>query len=85
MGSSPIYFYMRRYSSLLFFNTANTPILFDTKRLNGATGWNLFIFIYTGFAQFPPSSDVYLGVGLFLNGNVIGWGWGRANNVGTAS
>ena len=66
---------MKLYSSLIFFADFQ----------NGATGWDLFIFIYTGFAQFPPSSDVYLGVGLFLNGNVIGWGWGRANNVGTAS
>ena len=48
----------------------------DVGEVHGATGWNLF----TGFAQFPPASDVYLGVGLYLNSNVIGCG--RADKIG---
>ena len=43
----------------------------------------IYSFLFTAFAQFPPSSDVYLGVGLFLNGVVIEWG--RADDIGTTS
>ena len=43
----------------------------------------IYSFLFTAFAQFPPSSDVYLGVGLFLNGVVIEQG--RADDIGTTS
>ena len=57
--------------------------------MNGTSGKftaqrnGIYSFSFTVFAQIPPSSDVYLGVGLFLNGVVIEWG--RADDIGTTS
>ncbi len=43
----------------------------------------IYFFSFTGLAYFPASSSrVYLGVGLYLNGGLIGRGWvEEANNV----
>jgi hypothetical protein len=41
-----------------------------------------YFFSFTGHAQFPTSSSLLsLGVGLYLNGNFIGWGYVEEYNT----
>jgi hypothetical protein len=83
--SAPAYFYVQRNSE---FSTINVPIPFQISRLNIGNAMDLstgkftapakgtYFFSFTGHAGFPTSSsEVYLGVGLYLNGNQIGWGF----------
>ena len=83
--SAPVYFYVQRNSP---FNTINVPIPFQVSRLNIGNAMDLstgkftapvpgtYFFSFTGHAQFPTSSSLLtLGVGLYLNGNYIGWGF----------
>ena len=83
--SLPVYFYVQRSS---VFNATNTPITFDTARLNNGGAMNLtsgiftaprtgtYFFSFSAIAAFPTTSSVTqaLRVGLFLNGNLIGYG-----------
>ena len=42
----------------------------------------IYFFSFTGFAEFPASSSrVYLGVGLYLNGGLIGSGYVEEANT----
>lgn len=81
--SVPVYFYVQRNSP---FNTINVPIPFQISRLNIGNAMNLstgkftapvqgtYFFSFTGHAGFPTSSNLLsLGVGLYLNGNYIGF------------
>ena len=90
--SSPVYFYFQRLYS---YNTTNTPIPFDTELLNVGGAMNsttgkftaprdgIYSFSFTGEAYIPASSsEVFLVVIMFLNGN--GNGIGRAYENGTA-
>ena len=91
--SSPVYFYVQRYAD--GFNTTNTPIPFDVEKLNVGGTMNLtsgkftapldgmYAFSFTGRAYLPTSSsNVYLQLYLYLNGNMIGRG--VADQVNTA-
>jgi hypothetical protein len=82
--SAPVYFYVQRNSP---FNTINVPIPFQVSRLNIGNAMNLstgkftapvqgtYFFSFTGHATFPTSSSLTtLRIGLYLNGNFIGWG-----------
>ena len=90
--SLPVYFYVQRSS---VFNATNTPITFDTARLNNGGAMNLtsgiftaprtgtYFFSFIAIAVFPTSSSVIQGatVALHLNGNPIGYG--EAEDVNT--
>jgi hypothetical protein len=82
--SAPVYFYVQRNSA---FNTTNVSIPFQISKLNIGNAMDLstgtftapvpgtYFFSFTGHAQFPTSSSLLsLAVGLYLNGNYIGWG-----------
>jgi hypothetical protein len=82
--SAPVYFYVQRNSP---FNTINVPIPFQVSRLNIGNAMDLstgkftapvqgtFFFSFTGHVQFSAwSSLTTLRIGLYLNGNFIGWG-----------
>jgi hypothetical protein len=83
--SAPVYFYVQRNSP---FNTINVPISFQVSRLNIGNAMDLstgkftapvpgtYFFSFTGHAGFSASSSLLsLGVGLYLNGNYMGWGF----------
>jgi hypothetical protein len=89
--SVPVYFYVQRNS---IFNTITTPIPFDLAVVNEGNAMNLtsgiftaprpgiYFFSFTGLANFPASSsEVYLGVGLYLNGGQIGRGLVEESNT----
>jgi hypothetical protein len=82
--STPVHFYVQRNSS---FSTPSTLIPFDLARVNEGNAIDLstgkftaprpgiYFFSFTGLAAFPASSsEVYLGVQLYLNGGRIGTG-----------
>jgi hypothetical protein len=79
--SAPVHFYVQRNS---IFDTKETPIPFDLARVNEGNAMNLttgkftaprpgiYFFTFTGLVDLPASPSVYLGVGLYLNGDRIG-------------
>jgi hypothetical protein len=89
--STPVHFYVQRNYD---FSTRDTPIPFDLARVNEGNAMDLtsgiftaprpgiYFFSFTGQAKFPTSSsDVKLGVGLYLNGNRIGTGFVEEENT----
>ena len=84
--SEPVHFYAQRNSP---FTTTKTPIPFQLTRWNEGNAMDLqtgiftaprpgvYFFSFTGLAQFQASSSsrVYLAVGLYLNGGLIGRGY----------
>jgi hypothetical protein len=89
--SEPVHFYVQRNSN---FGTQSTPIPFDLAVVNEGNAMNLttgkftaprpgiYFFSFTGLANFPASSSkVWLGVGLYLNGNRIVTGWVEEGNT----
>ena len=91
--SMSVYFYVQRNST---FNTTETPITFDTAKLNIGGAMDLssgiftapltgtYFFSFTGIVEFPTSSSIVLGanLGLYLNGNLIGLGSAEDANTG---
>jgi hypothetical protein len=90
IGARP-FFYVQRESS---FYTNSTPFPFDLARVNEGNAMNLqtgrftaprpgiYFFSFTGHAYFPASSSqVYLGVELYLNGGLIGTGRVEESNT----
>ena len=82
--SAPVHFYVQREYP---FSTLSTPIPFDLARVNEGNAMDLtsgiftaprpgiYFFSFTGMVDFPAStSTVYLRVGLYLNGSLIGTG-----------
>ena len=79
--SAPVYFYVQRNSN---FATVSTPIPFQLTRVNEGNAMDLtsgkftaprpgiYFFSFTGQTGFPGGSSVGLGVGLYLNGGMIG-------------
>jgi hypothetical protein len=89
--SAPVHFYVQRNSS---FSAVGTPIPFELAVVNEGNAMDLtsgkftasrpgiYFFSFTGQAQFPASSSlVFLGVSLYLNGDVIGRGWIEESNT----
>ncbi|XP_046458714.1 uncharacterized protein LOC124205362 isoform X2 [Daphnia pulex] len=89
--SSPVYFYVQKNSSFFAYDT---PILFEVERINVGNAMELpsgiftapqtgtYHFSFTGMASFPTSwTFVYLGVGLYVNGNRIGMGLVEETNT----
>jgi hypothetical protein len=74
--SAPVHFYVQRSS---IYNTTGTPIPFDLAVVNEGNAMNLtsgiftaprpgiYFFSFTGNVVLPATSQVYLGVGLYLN------------------
>ncbi len=82
--SAPVNFYVQRNSS---FATTNTPIPFELAVINEGNAMNLtsgiftaprpgiYFFSFTGLAIFVNSTiRIFLQVGLYLNGSLIGSG-----------
>jgi hypothetical protein len=89
--SAPVHFYVQRNSN---FNTKYTPIPFDLARVNEGNAMDLttgiftaprngiYFFSFSGLADFPTaSSEVGLGVILYLNGERIGAGYVEESNT----
>jgi hypothetical protein len=90
--SAPVHFYVQRNAT---FSTTGT-IPFELAVLNEGNAMNLtsgiftapvtgvYFFSFTGVARFPASTSyVYLNVGLYLNGGLIGEG--RAEDANTVT
>lgn len=88
---APTYFYVQKNSS---FFACDTPISFEVERINTGNAMDLssgiftapqtgvYHFSFTGMASFPTSwTFVYLGVGLYVNGNRIGMGLVEESNT----
>ena len=91
MKSAPVYFYVQRKSS---FDRFGTPIPFDLVRVNEGNAMDstsgkftaprtgIYFFSFTGLARFPaPLPNLYLGIGLRLNGVPIGLGFVGEGNI----
>ncbi|EFX66774.1 neurexin IV [Daphnia pulex] len=89
--SVPTYFYVQRSDR---FSKVNVSIPFDVALVNIGNAMNLttgvftapragtYYFSFTGLAEFPTfSSLLYLGVDLYLNGNLIGRGFVEDQNT----
>ena len=89
----PVHFYVQRNSS---FGSIGTPIPFELALVNEGNAMNLqtgkftaprpgiYFFLFTGNAEFQASTsiNVNFGVGLYLNGGLIGTGRvEESNNV----
>ena len=89
--SASVHFYVQRNSN---FDTIGTPIPFALEVVNNGDAMNLtsgiftaprtgiYFFSFTGLAEFPAStSTIGLGIGLRLNGDLIGFGWVEEANT----